>query len=251
MPQLQERRLGDLNCRIVIPDETPKLAAVLCHGFGAPGDDLVPLTGTLMQLAPETMKKVLFVYPEAPLSLADQGIPGGRAWWMLDMEKLARASRTGEFRDLSQESPPRLPQAREELISVLDHVQRESSLSWPQIILGGFSQGSMLATDLTLHLEEKPAGLVIWSGTLLNQPVWSRRASGLQGLPILQTHGTKDPILPFQAALWLKDLLTTAGANLRFVEFQGPHTIPYPALELTAQLIDRRIQGVANEEIWA
>ena len=58
---------------------------VLLHGFGAPGDDLASLWRVLR--APTGTR---FVFPEAPLSLEAMGMPGARAWWMIDMMRLQR-----------------------------------------------------------------------------------------------------------------------------------------------------------------
>jgi len=54
---------------------------VLLHGWGAPGDDLVPL-GSEIDAPPGAR----FVFPEAPLPL-QMGIGDSRAWWMLDIER--------------------------------------------------------------------------------------------------------------------------------------------------------------------
>ena len=58
---------------------------VLLHGFGAPGDDLVPLWRVL-----DVPREVRFVFPAAPLPL-DMGYGDARAWWLIDMERIERA----------------------------------------------------------------------------------------------------------------------------------------------------------------
>lgn len=239
MAQLETRRIGGLDCRVVTTGGPPWLVLVLCHGFGAPGDDLVPVGAQLLQLYPELLDQVQIVFPAAPLSMDEFGLPGGRAWWHLDMEKLARAVETGEFRDLRRESPPQLPAAREELLNLIGRLQGETGLPMQRFLLGGFSQGSMLATDVTLHLDEKPGGLMIWSGTLLNEEDWLPRMPSLAGLPVVQSHGRQDPILPFAAAIWLREMLTQSGADVEFIEFQGPHTIPLDAIDAAGQMLAR------------
>jgi phospholipase/carboxylesterase len=98
------------------------------------------------------------------------------------------------------------------------------------MILGGFYQGSMHACDVVLHDERPPLGLLLFSSTLIARAVWQPRMARLRGLPILQTHGTQDPLLAFSDAEALRDLWLAAGANLTFVPFQGGHTIPPVAL---------------------
>jgi len=237
MPTLEHRRIGDLDCQVVSPDKTPTHVAIFCHGFGAGGDDLVPVAEELIHQQPEIADHYQIIFPEAPLSLREIGMPNGRAWWMLDMERMQRAIEQGTIRDQRNVSPPELPAVRQQLTQLINTVCDDLGLTPSRFILGGFSQGSMVVTDVALHLEEKPAGLVIWSGTLLNEEIWQAKAITLAGVPILQSHGTTDPILPFEAATWLRDLLKRADANLEFIEFQGPHTIPGEAISKTAQLM--------------
>ena len=97
-------------------------------------------------------------------------------------------------------------------------------------MLGGFSQGAMLATDVALRLDEPPAGLVIFSGTLVNEAEWAARAPRRAGLGVLQSHGRQDPLLPFDNAVALRDLLAGAGLAVDFFAFDGGHALPPDAL---------------------
>src|SRR5438874_9441645 len=114
---------------------------VLVHGFGAPGDDLVALV-PLMRAAPE----LRFVFPAAPLALEGPG--DARAWWMLDLDALALgARRTFDPQDV----PAGLAEARAQLSSLLDAVESELGVAAERLVLGGFSQGAMLALDVALQ----------------------------------------------------------------------------------------------------
>jgi phospholipase/carboxylesterase len=238
------RRLGALDCRIVDdlpPGKTPELAVVLCHGFGAPGTDLVPLGAEMLRASPELKERVRFIFPAAPLSLADQGLYDGRAWWPLDVAKLAIAIESGELRDQRHHLPPELPEARDKLMAVLQAVQQETGLPLSRFVMGGFSQGSMIAAETALRLPQTPAGLIIWSGTLLCEEVWRELARNHRGLRVVQSHGRLDPILPFEGALWLRDLLLEAGAEVDFLEFPGPHTITREALDRAVALLEQAV----------
>lgn len=237
--------VGDLEVRVVEHEQAagPELIAVFCHGFGAPGDDLVPLTGDLVRRCPELAHRVRFLFPAAPLDLAASGIPGGRAWWPLDMLKLQAAIEEGEFRDLRNESPELLPAARQALLALIEDQRDSTGLPSSRILLGGFSQGSMLATDVSLRLEEAPAGLVVWSGTLLCEEQWRELAPRRAGLRVIQSHGFEDPLLPFEAAGWLRDLFQQAGLNVHFLPFHGYHQIPDEGLQATADLMVDILNG--------
>ena len=229
MMNRRTERISGLTCHIVdelARDAKPRTIVVLCHGFGAPGTDLVPIGEKLLQ-QPKLSGSVQFLFPEAPLSLEELGIPDGRAWWSIDMRRLQMAVASGSFRDLRKECPPELPAAREKLLGLIRTWSERTKVPISRFVLGGFSQGSMLATDVTLQLDENPAGLVILSGTLQNEEVWKERVALHKTLRVLQSHGTHDPVLPFAAAGWLRDLLNHGGADVEFIQFSGGHEIPY------------------------
>lgn len=242
MASLKKQTIGDLNCHIITAEKAECLV-VLCHGFGAPGDDLVQIGAHLLETHSDLMDRVVFVFPEAPLSPEEMATFGGRAWWPLDMAQLNRAIESGDIRDLRRESPNLLPAAREVVNIVIEQLHEELGLTMAQTIIGGFSQGSMLATDLTLHAEEKPAGLIIWSGTLLNEEVWQAQKETIEGLSVIQSHGTVDQILPFQASRWLESLLQEGGANVQFIEFDDGHTIPPEAMTAAVGLIRQTLES--------
>jgi phospholipase/carboxylesterase len=232
-------QLGPLRARrVVMPlsgvtresaGQTVPLTCVLCHGFGAPGDDLVGLAAGL-RAPPGTA----FVFPEAPLALpvpephALFGQP--RAWWLIDIAAIERARMRGEIRDLSKSVPIGLSAARAALVAMLDELQAKHPSS--RLVLGGFSQGAMLALDVALHDPRPLAGLVLLSGTLVSEAEWTRLLGTAlrRGLPVFQSHGTSDPLLPFSLAERLRDLLTSAGLDVTFDAFEEGHTIPLSTL---------------------
>ncbi|ADO69593.1 alpha/beta hydrolase [Stigmatella aurantiaca] len=235
-------RLGELDCQVVdaLPDGAPpELAVILCHGFGAPATDLVPLAPELMNLRPELAQHVRFVFPGAPLTLASMGMPGARAWFHLPQEVLMGQQRNWD--EYSLAVPEGLPAARRAVMGVVSALSAATKLPYGRIVLGGFSQGSMVTTDVTLRLEEAPAGLCILSGAPIAQTEWKARAANRKGLPVFQGHGRSDAVLPFQGAERLRDLLTQAGLAVEFLPFDGPHTIAPEELEKLADFLVARL----------
>ncbi len=197
---------------------------VLCHGFGAPSDDLVPLSGAL-----SVPRAVRFVFPEAPLGLPPEYFDG-RAWWPIDMLKLQTALASGAIRDLSHEVPEGLASATEKLDGFLTEIEARLGVSSDKLVLGGFSQGAMVSTNLILRGQRRIAGLVIMSGTLLAEHEWTPLMPSRVGLPVFMSHGRYDPILPFELAEDLKTRFDKAGLKVEWVPFNGQHEIPRPAL---------------------
>ncbi len=236
-------RLGELDCQVVeamAEGTSPELAVVLCHGFGAPATDLVPLARELVELQPELGTKVRFVFPAAPLSLAAMGMPSARAWFHLPQEVLMGRER--DWKKFAVAVPEGLAQARRGLMGMLSALSAATKLPYGRIVLGGFSQGGMVTTDVALRLEEAPAGLCILSGTLICQDDWKQRAEKRKSLPVLQSHGRYDDILAFHAAERLHSLLTNAGQPVEFIPFNGPHTIMPEVLERMAEFLHNRLE---------
>lgn len=240
---MRQRRLAELDCEIVPENESPRLAVILCHGFGAPGNDLVPIGGELQRTDADIRQSVRFYFPAAPIDLAPAGLPGGRAWWPINMDELVRISESGRWEDVRRAMPAGLVEARERLLALVAAVQAETGLPLSRIVLGGFSQGAMLASDVALQLPETPAGLIVASGTLLSQEDWSERAKQFNGLRVIQGHGRQDPLLPFAGAVALRDLLIAAGHQVEFLPFDGGHTIDFSLLTAAS----RRLAELVRE----
>jgi len=208
-------------------------AVVLLHGFGAPGDDLVSLYRVL-----ETPPGTRFVFPEAPLSLMG-GLGDSRAWWMIDVDAVERAIQSGEPRDMSADVPDGLAEARALVIEMLDALGPTLHVPEGQLVLGGFSQGAMLALDVALHDPRPLAGVVLMSGTLLAAEEWVVRMPDRAGLPVLQSHGERDLLLPYSAAETLRDHLGEAGLHVEWVPHRGGHEIPNPVVSALDTFLQR------------
>lgn len=240
-PVASRERVGSLTCVLVQGDaKPPKNVVVLCHGFGAPGDDLVTLGLEMMRMKETLRSETLFVFPEGPLSLAQQGMPEGRAWWLIDTARLAAIQRgdvEGAKRSL-KEIPPGLEPARKAFSEMVDALVAKTKVPLKRFVFGGFSQGAMITTDYVLRMKENPAGLALMSGTLLNEDEWKKLAPARKGLRVVQSHGMQDPLLSYANAEALRDLLEAAGTKHFFVPFPGGHTITVEVLEKVAALVE-------------
>ncbi|GIW93595.1 MAG: esterase [Pirellulaceae bacterium] len=230
--------LGGLECAVYAAQRETRLIVVLCHGFGAPGTDLVPLSWELTSQRPILAEYVEWVFPAAPIRLEQTGGFDGRAWWPLDVMALMTAVAAGDLDVLRRARPEGLARARTMLEALLDEVGRRSGLGADRMVLGGFSQGAMLATDLALRMEHGPALLAIFSGTLICENEWRQLARHKRSLRVLQSHGRYDTVLPFELAKSLRDLLAEAGITVEFIDFPGDHTIAGQVVDRFGQLLE-------------
>ena len=239
---MERRKIGELDCAVVSGPgckDHVQVVTVLCHGFGAPGEDLVPCAPELFNASDVDLSNVRFVFPAAPMELDAGGMYESRAWWPIDMIKLQMMMATGETRDMRKERPELLETRCRQLREVVSQITDESGIGFDKVVLGGFSQGAMLATQVGLSFTENIGGLIIWSGSLLNEDQWVEYAGSRSGLKVIQSHGTNDPILPFGGAELLRDMFVKHGIETDFIQFPGQHTIPREAIEKAAELISR------------
>ena len=201
---------------------------VLLHGYGANADDLLPMWRVL-----DVPRETRFAFVDAPLLLA--GYVGGRAWWHLDIARLEAAMRGEPGPDRSAEVPQGLAEVRAQLNACVDEM--EEKLRPRSLVVGGFSQGAMLACDFALRSRRSLAGLILLSGTLLGAPEWRALAPARRGLPVLQSHGLQDTLLPHAAAERLRDLLREAELKVEWLSFRGGHEIPSRVMEAMARFI--------------
>lgn len=232
---------GGLICHVVdaLPaGKSPDRLVFLAHGFGAPGGDLVPLADALFQAEPALRDGVQFVFPEAPLSLEDEGIPG-RAWWPLNLAKIQSQLASGRFEDVRQEKPPGLIEAREALHAMVRDACMATGLKPSQCVLGGFSQGAMVMMDAAVLHAEPVGGLVLLSGAVVNEAAWKTGVARLPTIPVFQSHGRYDMVLPYIAGEWLHDVWTSQGRTVEFISFDDGHTIPWPVLTALGRFLRR------------
>jgi len=235
------RIFGSLRCTVIQSDtldETHCGLVILNHGFGASGDDLVDIGAMMMDESEVVAARFRFVFPEAPIDLGPMGMPGGRAWWPINMAQLAEVNQTRDYSELTRISPPGMPEATSLLAAALHDMRTFYRVEEDRIVLGGFSQGAMISTHLTLSTGLQPALLALFSGTLLCRDEWTRLALAHPHCSVLQSHGFEDPILPFGAATELSEMLTDAGFEVDFIPFHGGHTIPMNVLQKLSERLE-------------
>src|SRR4051812_22852640 len=160
-------------------------AILLCHGFGAPGDDLVALARVI-----DAGAGVRWFFPEAPIELGW----GGNAWWEIDLARIQMLQLRGQRRVLAAETPAGLDTARAALEATIAELERSHGVRRDALVIGGFSQGAMLTTEVALHADRPFAGLAVLSGNLLSEDRWTEAARRTgPSIHALLTHGQRDP----------------------------------------------------------
>lgn len=197
----------------------PEGLLVLFHGRGADERDLFPL---LDLLDPE--RRLLGVTPRGPLSLP----PGGAHWYA--------------FYRLGYPDPPTFLATYSLAAEWLD------GLGFPpeRTVLGGFSQGAMMAYALGLGSgRPRPAALVALSGFLPEVEGWELDLSPPLP-PVAIGHGTHDDVIGVEWGRRARNLLESAGAEVLYREYPLPHALDPTFLhELASWLQDALARSTA------
>ncbi len=204
---------------------------VLLHGFGATAADLYPV-GQLPQAA-----AFHSLYPQAPKQITVSGQTMGRAWFPREDSELSQALFGSYFSGLERLDPPGLAQSGKEVVELLE----ARGISSGQLVIGGFSQGAMVAIETALTLarnDDPPAAMLLFSGALIAADRWEKELPRLQGVPVFQSHGNQDPILHPDQGTALGNALDHAGCLRTFHEFDGAHTVPDSALDRAFAMLE-------------
>jgi len=209
--------IGGLNC-LAKWSNTKAPTVVLLHGYGADARDLAGLAEVL------DLPNFNWIFPNAPLEV-DLGFGmTGRAWFHIDMLKLQKAADTKKMNDYFERAD------KDSFIVASDQVKKmalELQEKCPQLSLGGFSQGSMMAVDVVLSDPSYFKSLAILSGTYAAPIRWQEFSeSNSTRIPVYQSHGELDPILPIGSAVELSKFLEKENYDTRFDRFSGGHEIP-------------------------
>lgn len=205
-------QVGSLSC-LVRPGDNDRQNVVLLHGFGADASDLFPLADFL-----DPDHNWTFYFPDAPLEVPIGPQWMGRGWFPISLRDLEVGV------DFTKVRPPGLNESSHLVSDMIFHLNSK------KLVLGGFSQGAMVATEIGLNQPEDIAGLILLSGALLDEANWTKKSSALKGKRVLQSHGMQDSVIPFAASQKLNEMLKAGGAEIDWIPFGGAHEIPVAVL---------------------
>jgi phospholipase/carboxylesterase len=179
----------------------PAGALVLFHGRGADEHDLYPL---LDLLDPE--RGLLGVTPRGPFSFP----PGGAHWYAL--------------RQVGYPDPETFLDSYENVGAWLDTFLEEHGIPHDRAVLGGFSQGGVMAYSFSLGAgRPRPAATIALSSFIPKVEGFELDLSAVP--PVAIGHGTLDPIIPVAFGREARKILEDAGASVLYREYPLPHAI--------------------------
>ena len=158
--------------------------------------------------------------PRGPLSLP----PGGRHWYVL--------------REVGAPDRETFLETFALLGDWLDRVLEENGIASERLVVGGFSQGAVMAYSLGLAADRpRPAAILAFSGFIPQVDDFELDLASRIGLPVSISHGTDDPVIGVQWGRDARERLEAAGLAVRYREDPLPHTIAPGALAQAKEVL--------------
>ncbi len=194
---------NDLVFRTRPPRDRPQGALVLFHGRGADEHDLYPLLDML-----DPKQNLLGACPRGPLTFS--GMPGAH-WYIV--------------RRVGYPDPDTFFATFARTQAWLDNFLESNSIPPERLILGGFSQGSVMAYALGLAgSRPAPAGIIALSGFIPHLEGFELDLSRRQ-TRIAIGHGSLDPVIEVGWGRDARDRLEEAGFDVTYQEAPLPHLV--------------------------
>ncbi len=201
-----------LPCVELEPVGEARACVLWLHGLGADGHDFEPVA-PLLGMQPE--HGVRFVFPHAPkIPVTINGGMVMPAWY--DITGMGPGSKGDE------------PGVRRSARQLADLIAREVERGIPteRIVLAGFSQGGVIALFQGLRHPERLAGIMALSTYMpVDGELDTERSDANAGIPILQAHGSLDPMVPYEAGIAARDRVQGLGHRVEWHEYPMGHQV--------------------------
>jgi len=199
--------------------DNPNRLVVLLHGYGSDGNDLIGLAPYWRP----TMPDALFVAPNGPQPCDIN--PQGYQWFPLDLNREISRLAGGAA-------------ARPIIKGFLDELWATTGLGPEDTILGGFSQGAMMAVDVGLRLETQLAGIVAFSGGVMDPDNFVEHIKSKP--PVCLVHGAEDDVVPVSMSVVGGEVLKKAGLDVTVHVSPGAaHTIAPDGLDVAGAFLKK------------
>jgi phospholipase/carboxylesterase len=142
--------------------------------------------------------------------------------------------------DFAGDPAPGVRRSRELLTGLLDAMR--AKFPSEQTVLFGFSQGCLMTLETGLRYPQKLAGLVGVSGYTHDPAAIARELSpAAKELPVLWTHGTRDPLIPLAKVQGQMESLRAAGVKIDWQVFEKQHTFVPREFQMIREFLARQL----------
>ena len=210
--------VDDLVHELRAPEGDPAGAIVLLHGRGTSEQDMLPLLDVF-----DPRERLVGAFPRGPLQLP----PIGYHWYVVE--------------EVGYPDPESFTSTYERLGSWLEGLGERTGVGIERTVIGGFSQGAVMAWALALGAGRPlPAGILAMSGFIPTVPGFELQLDGLDGFPVVITHGALDPVISVDLGRQARDRAKAAGADVVYRETDVPHIVDPRLIPGLVDWLDRR-----------
>ena len=212
-----------LNTTIIKPEEGEEIknAVILLHGYGGDGKDISMLTLNWKRF----LKNTIFLCPNGHEKCEIN--PEGFQWF--DLSK-------NDENYILQKSL----EAEKVINKFIEEVKNEYQISNKNIVLSGFSQGSMMSINVGVTSEEQFNCIVGFSGKIIDKKSLQKRLKNKS--KILLIHGEQDDIVSSTFLLEAKDFFQRNKFDISTNLLKNcGHHIPIDASSLALNFIKKNL----------
>jgi phospholipase/carboxylesterase len=210
--------VDDLVSELRAPDGDPAGAIVLLHGRGTSEQDMLPLLDVF-----DPRERLVGAFPRGLLQLP----PIGYHWYVVE--------------EVGYPDPESFTTTYQRLGTWLEGLEERTGVGIERTVIGGFSQGAVMAWALALGPgRPRPAGVLAMSGFIPTVPDFELALDALDGFPVAITHGTLDPVISVDLGRQARDRAKAAGADVFYRETDVPHIVDPRLIPGLVDWIDRR-----------
>ena len=197
-------------------NEAENKAIILLHGYGSHMGDLAGLSQTIGD------NKCMFFCPNAPIEMDIGYGQKGYSWYTLEQSG----------------GTARVDEAIVYLDATLDEITARFGINRSDLVIGGFSQGGMLAIHAGLASGRSFKGVIAMSAKLVSESsIMSTQT------PVFISHGSNDQVVSVNEGRRARDVLENAGHIVTYREYPMAHEINSVCLKDLNTWLNALFQG--------
>jgi phospholipase/carboxylesterase len=186
----------------------PAPMVVMLHGWAGNEASM----WTFKQTVPEG---VAIITPRAPVDLHNDGF----AWFTYQEQRF-------------KPCPDSFTAGLEKLERFLDCLPRFYPVDPTWRVIMGFSQGAMMGNAFLYNHPGEAIGIASLAGSMpLAEHIHNPQRNLLAGLPAFVAHGTRDQVVPVEAARETREVYTALGADVTYGEYPAAHKMHVQAIK--------------------